>query len=279
MGIRQKLIAGFTLIVLFMLAQSAITISYVSKSEKLVTDAISKDFNASIAISRIAIEGQKLRRFEKEYFIYANNIKKRTKYVGEWNDAFNDLVALIDSITEDESGNWSNADKTEAVIWRTALNQYGEGFRTVIAKVDTGYIKGTLRANTAIQAAKNKFKVLLKGASKGGLKKYANARASAQKIENNFKIVNTVIFLASGAGVVLVIVLLMVVPVAVSNPIKELTRAAQTMSTGDLSPPVPKIGGSEFIGLRDTLERMRVSQKMLIQRLKSGTVSDNDNAL
>jgi len=277
MGIRQKLIAGFTLIVLFILAQSAITISYVGKSENLVTDAVSKDFNASIAISRIAIEGQKLRRFEKEYFIYVNNKTKRTKYVGEWNDAYVNLVTIIDGITEDESGSWSDADKTEVADWRKALIQYGEGFRIVVAKVDAGSIKGTVRANTAIQAAKNKFKVLLKGASKGGLEKLANAHASAQKIENNFKIVNTVIFLASGASVVLVIILLMVVPAAVSKPIKELTRAAQVMSTGDLSSPVPKIGGSEFIGLRDTLERMRISQKTLIQRMKSGNVSDDDN--
>lgn len=279
MGIHQKLIAGFTLIVLVILAQSALTILYVGKSEELVTNAIHRDFNASNAISRIAIEGQKLRRYEKEYFIYADNKIKRAKYVGEWDDAYLNLVSMLDEITDDNTGGWSDVDKAAVTKWRKALKQYGEGFRIVIANVDSGYIKGTLNANSAIQDAKNKFKVLLKGASVGGAKKYESARVSAREIEDNFSIVNKVIFVAAGASVVLVVLLLVVVPPAVSKPIAQLTRAAEVMSTGNLSSPVPKIGGAEFRGLRDTLERMRISQKTLMQRMKPGTVSDDDIVL
>ncbi|MEE8482660.1 MAG: HAMP domain-containing protein [Acidiferrobacterales bacterium] len=277
MGIRQKLIIGFGLIVLFLLGQSAITVHYVSKSKNLVTNAIQKDFNASNAISRIAIEGQKLRRYEKEFFIYANNTVKREKYVGEWDDAFINLASMLKDILEDTSGNWSDADKVEIGKWDKALKDYGEGFKIVVANVNAGYIKGTLDANTAIQDAKNKFKVLLKGASKGGQQKFESASSSAREIENNFKIVNLVIMVASGASIVLVIILLVVVPAAITKPIAELTRAAEVMSTGNLSSPVPKIGGSEFAGLRDTLERMRISQKTLIQRTKSGTASSADD--
>ena len=31
-------------------------------------------------MTRLAVEGQKMRRYEKEYFIYVDNVEKRAKY-------------------------------------------------------------------------------------------------------------------------------------------------------------------------------------------------------
>jgi nitrate/nitrite-specific signal transduction histidine kinase len=58
------------------------------------------------------------------------------------------------------------------------------------------------------------------------------------------------------------------VPASISSPIEALTRSAHDMSTGNLDRPVTITGSPEFKDLADTLERMRVSQKMLMERLK-----------
>lgn len=53
------------------------------------------------------------------------------------------------------------------------------------------------------------------------------------------------------------------------EPVKELTEAATLMSKGDLNHKINTSKIKEFRTLSETLERMRVSQKTLIDRMLS----------
>ena len=267
--LKAKLMFGFSLILVFMIGQSVVTYFYVSTSEALVTQAINKDFNASIAISRIAIEGNKLRRYEKEFFVYADNPEKRAKYHQEWRGSYNKLKTELDDAVSNKSGVWSRIDTQEVQTWVDAHRSYGAGFEEVVAQVEAGEIQGTLAANAAIQDAKNKFRVLLSGAAKGGATKLAGAEVTAVQIKENSNLVNLIVIFAATAGTVLVLVLLVVIPTSVAKPIETLAKAAQIMSMGNLDTPVPPTGGAEFKQLRDTLERMRISQKTFMARFRS----------
>lgn len=267
--LKAKLMFGFSLILVFMIGQSAVTYFYVSKSEALVAQAINKDFNASIAISRIAIEGNKLRRYEKEFFVYADNFEKRAKYHKEWRESYNKLTTELNDAVSNKTGVWSELDKQEVQTWIGAHRAYGAGFEEVVAQVEAGEIQGTLAANAAIQDAKNKFKVLLNGAAKGGAAKLAGAEGTAVEIKHNSNLVNLIVIFAATAGTVLALVLLLVIPTSVARPIEALAKAAQIMSMGNLDTPVPQTGGAEFRQLRDTLERMRISQKTFMAKFKS----------
>ena len=260
---------GFALIVLFIAAQSYITLSYISSSEALVKQTISRDFNNSAVITRMAILGQELRRYEKEYFLYIGNSEKRKGYEKEWTDAYQQLQRTLVNARNNNAGDWSQPDVLEFGKWQAALEDYHRGFTLIAQNTDSGLVKSTLEANKMIQEGKNRFKVLLTGTAEYTEKRLSEAKRSESEIYSNFSLINKIVLSASAAGILLSALLMLVIPAAISRPISALTRAARLMSKGDLSQQVPVTSGSEFRDLAETLERMRISQKTLMERYAS----------
>jgi methyl-accepting chemotaxis protein len=268
MTIRNKLYIGFALILAFSIGQAAVTYLNLNQSEALVNQAIGKDFNASVEIARIGIEAQKLRRFEKEFLIYVGSKDQRAKYFTEWKGAHDQVKTMLDRIVENRDADWSAGDIAKAREWQVSLKGYADGFTGVVLGADSGQITSTMQGNEAVREAKDAFRVLLDGTTMGVEQKYKQAVASEQAIGGKFRLVNIVIGIAALAGIGLVAVMLVIVPNSISRPIEVLTRSAHDMSTGIMSKPVAVAGSPEFKELADTLERMRVSQQMLIERLK-----------
>lgn len=268
-SIRAKLVFGFGLILSVLLVHSGIAYLLSARSDALVERAISHDFQASLAVSRIAVAGNALRRFEKELFVYADEPVKRAKYFVEWEAAYKQLEQMLQVILKDRSGMWSDSDRAEIGRWSEALADYGRGFRDIAASLDRGSLRGTMAANEAIQAAKDRFRVLLDGADQVAMARFSAAQTSAAVIQENFKTINLVRAGTSLIAVAIAVALLSVVLRGVSQPIESLTEAAHRMSTGDLNRPVPPAPGKEFRSLSETLERLRVSQKLLLDRLRT----------
>lgn len=269
LSIRNKLHLGFALILLFILGQTVITYLYLNQSQALVNEAIGKDFSASVDIARIGIEAQKLRRFEKEFLIYVGSASQRSKYLAEWRASYTQIGSMLGRIVENREGRWSPADITRAREWQKSLNAYGDGFLGVGAAAASGQITNTMQGNEAVAEAKNAFRILLDGTAAAIELKYQSADNTAQTINGKFRLVNSVLLVAALAGVVLVVTMLFVVPASIARPIETLTRAAHDMSTGNLGKSVAVSGSPEFKELGETLERMRISQQMLMERIKS----------
>jgi len=269
MSIHSKLASGFSLIIIFVLIQAAITFFYISKSNKLVDQAIDTSFAQSQFISQLAIDGQKLRRYEKEYFIYVNNDRKRDKYYKEWSEAKDSIHGRLTAAIEDNSNTWSLYDRGEMEVWRKSLNAYNDGFQTVNQMVLSGRIKETISANAEIRDAKNEFRTYLSGTDKLGKEKLNEAKEFAKVIDADFNMLYYIMFITSAAGILLLITLLQVIPRSIAKPVKELTEAATLMSKGDLNQQINSSKIKEFKTLSETLERMRMSQKTLIDRMLS----------
>jgi len=269
MSIHSKLTSGFALIIIFVLIQAMITFFYISKSNKLVDQAIQTSFQQSQFISQLAIDGQKLRRYEKEYFIYTNNNRKREKYYKEWSEAKASIQQRLTDAINHDSGSWSLYDLNELQVWERSLNAYNDGFQTVNRMVLNGTLKDTISANAEIRDAKNEFRTYLDGTDKLGREKLNEAKGFANEIERDFKVLYFIMFITSAAGIVLLITLLQLIPHSISKPVKELTEAATLMSKGDLNHKINPSKIKEFKTLSETLERMRISQKTLIDRMLS----------
>lgn len=266
-SVRGKLLFGFILILLFMVGQSVLTYIYFDRNRTLVQQAISQDFKAAMDLSKVAVAGQKIRRYEKEYFIYVDNLRKRAGYSEEFNETHAKLEQLLETMVTDFSGTWSDQDRLEIRRWQQALLAYGQGFRSVVDKVETAQITDTVGANVAIQDAKNKFRVLLKGTAKMIPERFRDASQRTQQIAANSQIVKMVVVGTSTAGISLVLLLMLAIPGSIAKPIRKLSEAARRMSTGDLDETVPQSRVREFSELAQTLERMRVSQKAMIDRI------------
>jgi methyl-accepting chemotaxis protein len=269
MSIHSKLASGFALMIFFVLIQAAVTFIYISKSNKLVDHAIDNSFAQSQFISQLAVDGQKLRRYEKEYFIYVNNDRKREKYYNEWSKAKDSIPSRLTAVINDQSNTWPHYDRNEMEVWRKSLNAYNDGFQTVNKMVLSGRIKDTISANVEIRDAKNEFRTYLSGTDKLGKEKLNEAKGFAKEIDADFKMLYLNMFITSAAGILLLITLLQLIPRSIAKPVKELTEAATLMSKGDLNQKINPSKIKEFKTLSETLERMRMSQKTLIDRMLS----------
>lgn len=268
-SLRFRLTAGLVVLLVFIVGQAAVTYYYIANSERLVTSAIGSDFGASAEIGRIVNEGQKIRRIEKEFFIYLGDPGKRAKYRSEWKESFDKLKETVTAVAGNTAGVWTEADVTEAGRWREALDFYGDGFDLVAADAEAGRITSVGQANEAIQEAKERFRTLLDGATRAGDARYAYAQDAARAIAGNFRMLDLMLGALAAGGLIVVGLLIVVLPPAVTRPIAALAQSARNMSTGDLDRPVPATGIAEFSELSEALERSRISQKTVIERLRS----------
>lgn len=267
-SIRGKLLTSLSLVLVLTAALGGITYVYVTQNGKLVSDAINRDFFGSLAMSRLAVEAQKIRRYEKEYFMYIGNAKKEKKYENEWRDSYYKITDMVNSMLRDVDGIWSAQEKETFKEWAASLVFYGDGFKGVVSNVKMGNVTDTLSANTAIQEAKNKFRLLVKGATSVSESKFETAAASERQISESNHVLLKVLALATGIAVFVCALIMVLVPVAIISPIRMLSDAADSISKGDLDRPVPStVGVMDFRGLASTLERMRVSQKAMLERL------------
>lgn len=261
---------GFIVLVLFIAGQAGVMFWAMSQNNNLLEGSINKDFGSSLLISRMAIEGNKLRRYEKEFFIYVGNDEKLTKYEGEWNDSYRKLEQMLQQAIDNESNAWSMDELHEVHLWHQSLKDYGNGFRRVVVQVRAGVITDTISANNAISEAKNRFRVLLDGTATGGDKRYEHASNATVQIKKRNHLLAFLLLGSSAIGFLIALVLAFKIPSSISSSIDVLSDAAESMSKGQLDKSVPVDSAKdEFRTLAETLERMRISQKTLIDRIRS----------
>lgn len=265
LSVRSKLTIAFSIFFIVLIAQLALVYYFSNTSASLVTRAIQAHEHSN-ALTRLAIEGQKLRRYEKEFFIYADNPERRAKYSSEWNDSYGKLkeeLALLNA----PGSTWSESDKKKSQTWNESLNAYASGFNTVDAAVNNGFITGTIAANKAIQDAKNQFRVFLKGTAKEIENKIKEARDLSSQVEENLAQIQKLLIALSMVALVIGGVLLFTIPRAIAGPISELTESVIDISKGNISRPIVVRGGPEVKGLAESVERLRIALKGLMLRM------------
>lgn len=268
--VRGRLIAGFALIAIFLTLQYALTHYFLSRHVNLVSSEVNNTFHAANEVAQLAIEGQKLRRYEKEFFIYVKDPKKRNKYVKEWTETHDALADKLDAMIAERKNNWTlYGDLDELESWKVSLDAYRIGFRQVVQMVTSGLIGETEQANREIQPAKNKFRAFLKGTAGSVMKKVERAKDATQRITEETGQVKFVLLGLALMGVAISIVLLFTVPRAIARPIRQLTADATRLVKGDLEHPVSQPPVRDFAELAQTLEKMRITLKYMIDRHKA----------
>ena len=270
MKISHVLRIGLAVMLAIIGLQSALTYYFASTNVELIQEAVERDFDASLHIARISLAANKIRRYEKEYFIYVQSPSKRAEYSTHWEGTYAELKQLLQTGLDTQDPRWSEEDRIRFDQWDQALETYARGFRNVVRSVESSQIRDPVLANSAIRDAKNRFRVVLHGAAEGGRTRYQHARENVERIETN----NDNAIIAVGAAVAISIAfalfLLLAMPRSIARSVGLLSDAAESMSRGkiDLTIPVERTN-REFRGLAQTLERMRVSQKVLMDRMRS----------
>lgn len=271
-SIRGKIVAGFLVMMAFVVAQYFLVDYYLERSRVQVELAIKKNYAASSMLSDLTITGQAIRRYEKEYFIYHDDAQGAAKYAKEWDDTYRKLEKQLATMKGNAGAIFAKAEVDEFGIWEGELAIYGAEMgkiRDGVARAQANSTAlSTRELNKEIGLGKDRFAVLLKGATAMEQRKAKEAAASATTISSNFDALETTLLYMVGGGVVLVGLLLLTLPGSITNPINALVDAAESMSKGKLDDSITSAGISEFVNLEEALERMRITQLAMIERMR-----------
>jgi hypothetical protein len=160
-----------------------------------VERAVRQNFVAAGLLSRLQVEGEKMRRYEKEMFIYVADPAKREGYVKEYEAAYTKMLTLLDSMLLPSSPYFTDAERTEVLRWKEAALFYAGDFANLSRKAATlqpatlsmeQRVGLTVDYNNAIKAGKDRFRELLAGTDKMRVAKEEAAQNIATEIDGTF---------------------------------------------------------------------------------------------
>jgi methyl-accepting chemotaxis protein len=295
--------AGIAFIVLLFLGQ--LTAVYVVDSivRDDVVKAVRKNTAASKQLTELAILAQQIRRYEKEYFIYINNLERLNRYKGEWSVAAERIQLLISSMSTNSAGLFSASELDEVAKWEAAASFYIAEMRSIFwvaserhlgqaagaAASGSGVFRalpsGSLSTSTAtvatiplspsefnalIAAGKDKFSgVLIIGVSNMLASKSADTLKLAEVASQGFSKFVLTVAGSVVVGVLCALALMIYVPRAVVRPIRQLSQAVDAVSLGKADQQFDfKNTVMEFQDLGKSVERMRMAQRSMLERLR-----------
>lgn len=284
MSIRNKLIFGFSVLLVFILLQAATSFFYGARTKDLVDTAVNRNFTATTEITDLLAGAQQLRRLEKEYLIYVGDVDGRNRMLKDWTLTHDKLVGQLQGMVGNAKAVYESADLAEFAKWKSALEEYHkeftkvvEGFAYDVSMLDQGGAGGgaqaynkAVRTNEDLRPGVEHFnQVFIEGATQLARKRAGESAAAYERIRNNFDVVGYVDTGLSLAGIVLAALLLLTVPGSITRPLASLVESADKMSLGDLSKKFEAGGVHDFDKLAASLERMRVTMEAMMARLKA----------
>jgi methyl-accepting chemotaxis protein len=298
MSITGKIRFGLGLLLAFIILQFVIGQVLDRNTQTEVNIAVTKNFAAADKLAQISVDGQQIRRYEKEFFIYVNDEAGRAKYRKEWTGTFNALKTNLDTMQANKDGIFNATDVSAITEWNSALAFYAKEFNGIMTKADAGNIvppvvieepkpgvKGavvvppapnlaiaTKLANEMIGPGKDKFRSVLDGAEKLRKAKATDSAANVAQITKLFSDAKLVSIGLFALALLIALYLMMSIPAAVKKPIAEFVAAADKISKGDLKASLDIETAPEFSLLGAALERLRIAQSGLLDRLRNRSV-------
>lgn len=298
MSISGKIKFGFGVLLSFLAMQFFVQLGLDRATQLRVNAAITKNFVAADELAEVATIAQQLRRYEKEYFIYVNDPDGRAKYRKEWTNAYDKLKDNLGKMAADKEGLFSAKDTVAFSNWINALEFYALEFKSIMDKADAGSIipaatviedisvsskksatpppvaapniaQATRIANDMIAPGKDRFKEVLDGAQALRKEKAAESAQSVIEISTIFNYATIATFGVFFLGLIVAIYLIYSLPRSVISTIQKFVEIADKISKGDLKQTIQSEGVVEFESLSKALERLRVAQSGLIDRLRA----------
>jgi hypothetical protein len=167
-----------------------------SDTERGVERAVRENFVAAGQLSKLQVEGEKLRRYEKEMFIYVADTGKRKGYMKEFDNSYGKMLVLLDSMLLPSGPYFSDEERKQILEWKQAAVFYAGEMTSLAARADASdastltseqRIGLTLQYNEGIKAGKDRFRSLLGGTEKMRLEKEDGAQKIAVEINSTFR--------------------------------------------------------------------------------------------
>ena len=273
MSIKLRLVVWAMAMLSIILAQAFVAEHYFSQTKKSVKSIVADNLGRNVDFLQLVISGNKLRRYEKEFFIFLDHPENRAKYLGEWESAKSDLEKKMRSLQQ-ERVEFSGNDKAMIGEWIAHLAFYDDQF-SLIANAKPEDRMDTKTANEKIKPGKDRFAIFLKQAETEAVKNINESAAVATSFDLAIQSMTIQFALLSLAGAIAAAYFLIRLPKNIFTPIQGFVDSVNKMSVGDLSTPVTSGGTTEFNSLADAIDRLRITMRATIDGMKRRTEREN----
>lgn len=303
MSISMKLKLTFVLIVLLVAGQSYLNSALIERAENVFHGNVLNGYNATNHLDALTIGINKARRFEKEYFIYVETPAKREKYFAEWASAVKESRTLLQSMKSETTGVFSDANQTEIDAWLGALAFYEQEFgkiNSTIAVEDQKAAEAspldtakrsqnqddatavpvpnrTILANEAIKNGKDRLNIVFEQAARMHAEKIKAAQAAQAMMRDNLATTKTIANSAAYAVILISLMIMFTVPASIKRTIRAFVDSANVMSKGNVSTPMKLSVSGEFAPLAAALDRLRMAQLGMSERLRKKRPSETQD--
>jgi nitrogen fixation/metabolism regulation signal transduction histidine kinase len=270
----KKLIQN-TMIIIALLLLSAIGAAlyggYVARSAAL--DLTTKAMPAALRYKDTLLAYEQARKYEKEFFVFAGNVERRERYLGEWNKAIGKLNVLLSEGQSNTNKAYTKAEVSQFGSWKDSVEGYSKGFKGLAENVKNGTVPDGITAN---QENTKNVDFVREFAKQVAAAVDTNTKEVQESANKSLNVLNYAIFAIIA---LLILVLLMVillarsVPAKISGVINDYTAWVESMSKGDLKREMVASDYTEFEPLSKGLGRLRTSLSMAMERLRAARSS------
>jgi HAMP domain-containing protein len=303
-SIRNILLLGLSAIAVLFVVQALLLRWGEQNIQRDVVETARKNTLASSQLSELAVLAQQIRRYEKEYFVYVTNTERRENYVKEWSGANDKIAKLLQNMRTNAQQAFTADEMGKITNWASAADFYSAEMRKVFGTVNDRQAQiavpaappvavstaskaaskdavpsiapaavamfSPVEVNSMITAGKDRLSgVLIKGVAEMYDSKTKATLALGDIASSSFGRLWNMVAGTVALGLALAAFLAWRLPAAVTSPLSTLTTAVENMSKGDLEKTIDVGGVTEFQGLSTALERMRLAQKTLVQRMRA----------
>lgn len=214
----------------------SITGAGIASAQTQFRDSVRNDFAAASLLAKIRLHGERMRRYEKEFFIYLTAPAKRANYANEHAEAYKKLLEDVDTALMPSSRAFTDAERERIMQWKQDAIFYVSEFSKLVADArelpaDPPNASAlVIQYNERIKAGKDRFASLLTGSGEMRVEKERSSLEAAQAIEQTFKRLIWVVMGVVGIGGIAVQLLL-------NMPRRSRTAAPTTTMRANAVPP------------------------------------------
>jgi HAMP domain-containing protein len=278
MKIRTRMAFGFVIMLLLVLVTAAVGIMSVSRIVEAI-GTVSEQADQSAALGSIHAD---ITSTESFLLLALENRTAVTLMTGQHLlEKLSDDILVYEHPTKPEGmsmSDWSAANPQAAESCAAHCHEGAtlmalEERRVAFTKVAEEYLAqaevqavNMPRAQDSIGSAAEDLRLAADAISRAQVGALSRVETTAGEIESTTR---TLMLVAALVAAVLGILLAVSITRSVTVPLAHLVKVSDKISTGELDTPVPAAAKDEIGELAEAMERMRVSVKTLVERMRS----------
>ncbi len=207
--VSTRLLIGFGAVLILLIAAGVVGYWGVASVSGTTMRMLRGDAKISEHASRARANVNALRRYEKDFFINIGDKAKEDAYMKEWREDHDSLMARLNDLEKYAS---SQQDKEVIKSMKNHAATYDSGFNKVVKLIQSGQVKTTQEANTAIgefKDATHKLEAETKELAQDGNKRMNAAEdiiKGAKSQTTMTLLILVLIALVSGIGIAILII-------------------------------------------------------------------------